>query len=342
MRLDRRVQLLDLVMTRAQLRISTARDLADVQAMRRRGQLTEGPLAGVVDRIGAVIFGRPPRDVVTEDRTVPGPAGPIPVRVYRPQGTGADRPLVVNFHGGGFVLGDLDGNDWVCATVAGELGGVVVSVDYRLAPEHRPPAGIDDCIAATAWAVDHAPELGAGGRVAVMGDSAGGTLAALVAIAARDADGPEIDHQVLVYPATDLTMSFPSTRELADAPILKRADMEVFLRLYLGDDADADDPRLSPYHVADLAGLPPALVQTAEHDPLRDEGRAYADRLRVAGVSTRWTQYAGAPHGYISLPGLCRAAPQAVAEIVQELRRHLLPDDDGLSRASGGGRDGAW
>jgi acetyl esterase/lipase len=323
--LDRRVRLLDLVMRRGGYHASDAQDVAGVQRLRDRRKLEAGPTGAVLNRIGAQLFGRVDRRVRVDEFRVPGPAGDLRVRRYHPRGAvGTDVPLVVNYHGGGFVLGDLDGNDWVCSTIAAEAGAVVVSVDYRLAPECPAPSAGQDCCAATRFLAEHADEVGATGPLVVMGDSAGGNLAALVALDARDRGAPAIALQVLIYPSTDLTMSFPSVRELADAPILTRADVDVFLRHYLGDDGDPADPALSPYHVADLAGVAPALVQTAEHDPLRDEGRAYADRLRDAGVPTRWTEYVGVPHGFVSLPGICRSAPQAVAEIVQaigQLRR---------------------
>jgi acetyl esterase/lipase len=306
-------------MRRGGYRIRDARSLADVQAIRAKRDVLDGPLGVVVGRIGAVLFGAVPRGVAIDHLEVPGDHGPLRVRRYRTRATSPDAPLVINFHGGGFVLGDLDGNDWYCSTLATEAGAVVVSVDYRLAPEHPAPAAAADCIAATRWLAEHAAEVGATGPLVVTGDSAGGNLAALVAIAARDAGGPPIALQALIYPATDLTMSFPSTHELADAPIIGRADMDAFVRHYLGPDGDPADPALSPFHVEDLTGVAPALVQTAEHDPLRDEGRAYAERLRDAGVPTRWTEYAGMPHGFVSLPGVCRSAPQAVAEIAQAI-----------------------
>lgn len=319
MKLDRRVHLLDLVMRRGGYRIRDARSLADVQAIRAKRDAGDGPLGAVVGRVGQALFGAVAPGVRIDHLEAPGADGPLRVRRYRTPAAAADAPLVINFHGGGFVLGDLDGNDWYCSTLAAEVGAVVVSVDYRLAPEDPAPAAASDCIAATRWLAEHAAEVGATGPLVVTGDSAGGNLAALVAIAARDTGGPPIALQALIYPATDLTMSFPSTRELADAPILGRADMDAFVRHYLGPDGDPADPALSPYHVEDLTGVAPALVQTAEHDPLRDEGRAYADRLREAGVPTRWTEYAGMPHGFVSLPGVCRSAPQAVAEIAQAI-----------------------
>jgi acetyl esterase/lipase len=317
--LDRRVRLLDLVTRRGGYRISSASSLADIQAIRDKRKLGDGPAAAVMGRIGGSLFGRVPNGVAVDHLDAPTPDGPIRIRRYHPRGVTPDAPLVVNLHGGGWVLGDLDGNDWYCGTLAAEAGAVVVSVEYRLAPEHPAPAATSDCLAATRWLADHASEVGATGPLVVTGDSAGGNLAALVAVAARDAGGPDIALQALIYPSTDLTMSSPSTFELSDAPILGRPDMEAFVRHYLGPHGDPADPALSPLHVEDLAGVAPALVITAEHDPLRDEGRAYADRLRAAGVPTRWTEYAGMPHGFVSLPGVCRSAPQAVAEVAQAI-----------------------
>jgi acetyl esterase/lipase len=317
--LDRRIRLLDLVTRRGGYRISSATSLADIQAIRDKRKPGGGPAAAVMDRIGGFLFGRVPDGVAIDHLQVPTPDGPIRVRRYRPRNAAPDAPLVVNLHGGGWVLGDLDGNDWYGGMLAAEAGAVVASVEYRLAPEHPAPAATEDCLAATRWLADHASELGATGPLVVTGDSAGGNLAALVAVAARDQGDPDVALQALIYPSTDLTMAWPSTYELSDAPILGRADMEAFVRHYLGPDGDPTDPALSPMHVADLTGVAPALVITAEHDPLRDEGRAYAQRLRAAGVPTRWTEYAGMPHGFVSLPGVCRSAPQAVAEVVQAI-----------------------
>jgi acetyl esterase/lipase len=328
--IDRRVRALDALRRKVGRRVSRM-SLEDIEEA-REGWLPSWPLlAPVTDRLGRWLFGVPHRAVATEDRTLPGPAGPIGVRLYRPARTAAPAPLVVNLHGGGFVLGNLDAGDWLCSTLAAELGAVVASVDYRLAPEDPAPAAVEDAVAATRWLADHGDELGAAGPLAVMGDSAGGNLAALVAVAARDEGGPTIAHQVLIYPAVDLTLSFPSIHELRDAPILTHEDLRAYVDHYLGEHTDPADPRVSPWFVADLSGLPPALVLTAEHDPLRDEGRAYAARLREAGVPTRWTEYAGMPHGFTTLPGLCRSAPQAVAEIVQELRLELLGEPNDVS-----------
>jgi acetyl esterase/lipase len=335
---DRRVLALDALRRRVGRNVSRM-SLEDIQEA-REGWLPSWPLlAPVTDRFGRWLFGAPHHAVATEERTVPGPAGTLGVRLDRPARTAATLPLVVNLHGGGFVLGNLDAGDWLCSTVAAELGAVVASVAYRLAPEDPAPAAVEDCVAATRWLAGHGAELGAPGPLAVMGDSAGGNLAALVAIAARDEGGPAIAHQVLIYPAVDLTLSFPSIQELGDAPILTHEDIRVYVEHYLGGQTAPADPRVSPWFVDDLAGLPPALVQTAEHDPLRDEGRAYAARLRDAGVPTRWTEYAGMPHGFTTLPGLCRSAPQAVAEIVQELRSHLVDEPHGGAGRAGRERD---
>lgn len=218
------------------------------------------------------------------------------------------------------VVGSPPQYDWLCTVLARDARVVVTSVDYRKAPEHRAPAAVDDAIAATAWLAEHQTEVGATGPVFVGGDSAGGNLSALVAIAARDGRTPPVAGQLLIYPMTDLTMSCPSIDRLADAPILPRTSIAAFRAHYLGGGTAADDPVVSPLFVEDLSGVAPALVQTAEHDPLVDEGHAYADRLADAGVPVRRTCYVGMPHGFVSLPGLCPPAHQAVAEMVDFIR----------------------
>jgi acetyl esterase/lipase len=271
-----------------------------------------------------LLFGEVVPGVELADGTVKGEVGAVPIRAYRPvrPATGP-RPLVVNFHGGGWTIGSLDSADWLCSSVAADLDAVVVSVDYRLAPGHRFPAAAEDCYAALVDVVGRAAEFGADpGRVAVMGDSAGGNLAAVVSLMARDRGGPAITHQGLIYPATDLTMSSPSVEENAHAPILTKADMIAFRAHYLGD-SDPREPYASPLFAEDLSGLPPALVQVAEHDPLRDEGLRYAEKLRAAGIAVRVTQYTGMPHGFLSFPRICRSAPQALAELVAEQRAAL-------------------
>jgi acetyl esterase/lipase len=267
-----------------------------------------------------LVFGAVARGVELTDESAAGAEGPVPVRVYRPHGAGAGPlPLVVDFHGGGWTIGSLDSADWLSSNVAVSLPAVVVSVDYRLAPQHRWPIAAEDCYAALVDLVDRAGELGADpARVAVMGDSAGGNLAAVVSLMSRDRSGPAIGFQGLLYPATDLTLGSPSIERNAHAPILTRDDVVAFRDHYLG----GQDPRLpyaSPLHAADHRGLPPALVQVAEHDPIRDDGLRYADALRSAGVPVRTTEYVGMPHGYLSFPRLCRCAPQALAELCREM-----------------------
>lgn len=277
----------------------------------------------------SVVVGRPHPDTLVSDRTAIGADGaPLPIRVYRPKGT-LDRalPLVMNFHGGGFVSGDPRQSEWWCSTIAHDATVVVVSVDYRLAPEHRYPTAAEDCYAATVWAVEHAGDLGAdGGRLAVMGDSAGGTLAAVVSLMARDRGGPAIGVQILLYPAVDFVNSYPSEDENEFAPILGKADLRVSQIYCPGHE---HEPYASPLF-ADHTGLPPALIQTAEHDPLRDQGPVYAEALQRAGVEVRMTNYVDAVHGYISIPGVVPAARQALAEAVTVLADKLdfpLEDD---------------
>jgi acetyl esterase len=269
------------------------------------------------------IFGKTAPGIETTDRAVPGPAGDLTVRVYRPaRAHNGARPLVVNFHGGGFVFGDLRLSDWLCSRVAQSVGAVVVSVDYRLAPRHRFPAAVEDCYAALLWAAQNAASLGAGGKIGVMGESAGGTLSAVMCLLARDRGGPAIGHQVLLYPATDMT-SVKSAPP--DTPFLSGPEMRAFRQYYLGD-ADPGDNRASPLLASDHSGLPPALIQVGEHDPLREDGARYAEALRAAGVPVRLTEYVGMPHGYLNFPGLCRLAEQALFEICAEQAAALWSD----------------
>jgi acetyl esterase len=268
------------------------------------------------------IFGKVAPGIEASDRTIPGPGGDIPVRVYRRPGAGGagSRPLILYFHGGGFVLGELRMGDWLCSNVARNVGAVVVSVDYRLAPSHRFPAAVDDCYAAVLWAAENAGSLGAGGPLGIMGESAGGNLTAVTCLLARDRGGPAISHQVMIYPATDMTSEAPAT---ATTPFLTAAEMHAYREHYLAD-ADPSDPRLSPMLAEDHSKLPPALIQVGEHDPLRDSGVRYAATLRAAGVPVRLTEYVGMPHGFLNFPGLCRWAPQALAEICAEQKAALV------------------
>ncbi|HOC14651.1 MAG TPA: alpha/beta hydrolase [Propionicimonas sp.] len=298
-------------------------DLAAIQRSRARRLPSRAPVAWVVGRVS--------RDLQVSMEWFPTRDGSRrQARVYRPAGQPPQGgwPVVCYFHGGGFVLGSITQSDPICSHLASAIPAAVVSIDYRLAPEHCAPAGIDDCEDAVRWLAEGAGDLGGDpGRLAVAGDSAGATLAALVAIRLRDDRGPRLAHQALIYPATDLSQSFPSIHEHAHAPVLDKAALDAFRIHYLGDSGiPPEDPRVSPYFTADLAGLPPALIQTADLDPLRDEGLAYADRLTAAGVPVRVTNYLGTVHGFMSFPGATVVGPQARLELVTELRRHLLGD----------------
>jgi acetyl esterase len=227
------------------------------------------------------------------------------------------------YHGGGFVIGDLESADRTCRKLAIGTGALVVSVDYRLAPEHPFPAGPDDCFAALRWIVDNAASLGGdSSRLAVGGDSAGGNLAAVVALQARD-QGVALRHQLLVYPVTDCTMSSTSYDENAEGYLLTRDSMDWFVVHYLSAGADAKDPRVSPLYADDLRGVAPALVITAEFDPLRDEGEAYAERLRDAGVEVETRRFDGQVHGFFGLGTITPVANEAVDLAIAKVKAAL-------------------
>ena len=272
--------------------------------------------------------GNPPpgEDVASvEDLEVPGPDGPLPVRVYRPDGAAVPAPVVVFFHGGGWVLGSIATHDATCRGLANRTGAVYVSVDYRLAPEHPYPAAPEDCYAATCWVADHAADLGVDpGRLAVAGDSAGGNLAAVVCQMARDRSGPAIAFQLLIYPVTDLDLDrWPSMEENADGPLLTREGMDWFARHYVGTLPFTGDPYAAPIRAADLSGLPQAHVATAGHDPLRDEGAGYAEALAAAGVTVGYDNFATMIHGFVGFADVVPAAGEARDRIAAALAAGL-------------------
>lgn len=265
----------------------------------------------------AVSQPEPPKIASVDPLSVPGPAGVIPARVYKPltlrQSDGLS-PCLVFFHGGGWVIGNLDSHDVVCRTLADEGQLIVISVDYRLAPEHQFPAAVDDAIAATAWISANARQLGIdAARLLVGGDSAGGNLAAVVAINARDA-GPKIAGQVLIYPATDFAMTHPSHSEPETDALLTHSVIKWFRNHYLGA-VDGEHWKASPARMDKLAGLPPAFVLTAGADPLRDEGDEYARRLGEAGVPVTYRTYPGQFHGFITMGKLLPKAGDAIRDI---------------------------
>ena len=261
----------------------------------------------------------PPPIAAAEDRTVPGPAGDIPIRVYMPQAP-APRPVLVYFHGGGWTIGNVDITDRPCRALAHATGGVVVSVEYRMAPEDKFPAALDDCYAVTRWAAEHAAELGADpDRLVVIGDSAGGNLAAAVALLAREQGTPTIAYQVLIYPVTDHGCGWPSYSENADGYLLTRATMHWFWSHYLSNADEGQDWRASPLRASDFSNLPPALIATCEFDPLRDEGEAYGERLLAAGVPTKVHRFDGMIHGFFWMTLVMPQAQQLIDEIAAEL-----------------------
>lgn len=260
-----------------------------------------------------------------EDTTLPGPGGaPLPVRIYRPQ---AGRlPALLYYFGGGWTLGGIDTADGICRRLANAVGCLVVTVGYRLAPEHPFPAAVHDCHAALRWAAQEAEALGADpARLAVAGDSAGGNLAAAVTLLARAEQRPRLAGQLLVYPNTDQLADDASLRENDDPYLFNRRSVAWYARHYLTDPADALNPLASPLRAPDLSGLPPALIITAEHDPLRDQGEAYARRLAEAGVAVELTRYTGMTHGFFAMTGTVDDARTAIEQAALQLRAWFAP-----------------
>ena len=284
-------------------------------------------------RVARLVLGPVGMDVAVQDLTVPATDTLLSARVYQPQTPGPDPlPLVINFHGGGFVFGNLTTADWLCGQLAARAKATLVSVGYRLAPEHPAPTPFSDGWSATRWLIEHSGLLGGDrSRVTVMGESAGANLAALIALASRDLSRvdpswPQLAGQILAYPAVDLTLSSASIAELADAPMLRRRTLDWYGRLYLPQGLDtsipADDPRVSPIFAADHTDLPPTLVLVAGEDPLRDDGTRYAEVLAAAGVPVQTRVFPDAIHGFLSIPRFEPAAHLAMDAIVAQ----LVPD----------------
>lgn len=294
---------------------------ADVPPMRTRG------IAAIRDALEAMPHPAGlPEMAETEDREAPGPHGGVPVRIYRPA-LHDPSPVLVYFHGGGMCMGTIHSFEPIARNLAAASGATVVSVGYRLAPENPPPAQFDDAYAATEWVARHAAKLRVDpDRLAVVGDSAGGTLAAAVTLAARDRGGPAISCQVLAYPGLDRDLGARSITQCAAAPILSRDDV-----VYLNELADSgtgypDSPHRIPAYAADLSGLPPAIVVTADCDPIRDWGERYATRLREAGVLTTLTRYPGVYHGFLLQAAYLAKGRLAIADIGALLRARLRTD----------------
>ncbi|GAA1610907.1 alpha/beta hydrolase [Catellatospora bangladeshensis] len=300
-----------------------------VQAMRTRREASRTPQlytlsvdeARAADLASIQASGGDPEHVAeVTDREIPGPGGPLPIRIYRPV-TGTELPVLVYFFGGGWTLGTIDTSDAVCRSLANATGCLVVSAGYRLAPEHRFPAAVHDCHAAVRWVAEHAAELGADpARIAVGGDSAGGNLAAAVTLLARaDGDLP-LAGQLLVYPNTDYHSHTASMRDGTDPYLFNATSVAWYWANYLTRPEDGLDPLASPLRAETLTGLPPALVITAEYDPLRDQAEEYARRLGREGVPVTLTRYDGMVHGFFCMGGELEAGRRALAQAAQQLR----------------------
>ena len=271
-----------------------------------------------------------PAEVKVVDRTIPGPAGELPVRIYRPTSAPADSklPALVYAHGGGWVFGNLESHDVLCAQLAIEAGIVVFHIDYRLAPEARFPGAFDDVVAGVKWVAANGGSVGIDtSRLAIGGDSAGGNLAAAVSIWARDNGGPKLRQQLLAYPVTDAVARSESYRRYEDGYGLNAVTMEWFFDHYTPEKATRGDWRVSPIRAASLAGLPPALVVTAGYDPLRDEGRAYAFRLHQEGTQADLVEFGGMLHGFLSSPMLLHGARRGTTLCAAALREALVLRD---------------
>ena len=255
-----------------------------------------------------------------EDQAVPGPEGDIPVRIYTPEGAGPF-PVFVHYHGGGWVIGDLETHDGISRAYANAAGCVVVSVDYRLAPEHKFPAAVDDAFAALNWVAEHAAEFdGDAMRIAVGGESAGANLTAVIAQLAKEAGGPTLAYQILAYPVTNLAFDTKSYEENADGYFLTTESMRWFWGLYLNDTSEGADPKASPLLQEDVSGLPPGIVITPEYDPLRDEGEAYGERLQEAGVDFEIWRAEGMIHDFLGMTNILPEAKDTIETLGGKLK----------------------
>lgn len=312
-----RTRVFGALMRRVATPIEEARDFGKLRTDRLKLQRTF---------VGRRIFGTVDQGATVEEITVGAGTRAL---VYRPKTSPAKEliaplPCVINFHGGGWVQGNPEQSGWLASRVAARANAVVISPAYRLAPEELFPAGVEDCWEALTWVVAHADDLGISAeRIAVMGDSAGGNLAAVMSLLARDAGGPELRAQVLIYPGVEMYDKWPSEIRNADAPVLTSANMRAFGHLYLGEAYGTDDFRASPIRAESHKGLPKAFILTAEHDPLLDNGAHYRDVLVGAGVPVRYAEYDGAIHGFMSLPGVVPVAKRALDDIVEFLIRTL-------------------
>jgi len=260
----------------------------------------------------------------TENLEAPGPAGAIPLRAYTPVAAGGPSPAIVYFHGGGFVIGDLDTHDVLCRSLANDSGGRVIAVDYRRAPEFKFPAAVEDCFAALKWVEENASELSIDpNSIAVGGDSAGGNLAAVMCLLAKEnKNTPHVAFQLLFYPSLRLTRAFV-TRPFGSGYCLDDRAIQWFYAHYIPEDADPMDPRLSPIEAKDVTGLPPAYVVTAGFDPLREDGVAYAEKLKAAGVTVAHVDYPTMIHGFLTMQGWIPLASEAIAAAAQAVKEAL-------------------
>lgn len=259
--------------------------------------------------------------VTTSEVKIDSRGGPLRLRIYRPTGVAANAPIVLYIHGGGFMLGGLEACAWICGEIAAQTGAVLAAVEYRLAPEHPFPSGLDDCRDALDWLAKGSIAGTDPSRIAVAGDSAGGNLSAALCLEVRDTGGPTICHQTLIYPFLDTKLRGQSWREFAGSGVDINAG-ELMIQAYAGE-AERNNPLVSPVLSADLSNLPPAFIVNSDYDVLRDDGFRYAAQLREAGVEVRHTNYIRAPHGLLSMPRLLPVARQMIAEITGEIAAHL-------------------